>query len=78
MVKPMEKDENRKELPDEALDAVTGGGVVGGGRTAGSFTKNNCFSCRHYENFKTECPYASPLMAALKFGDASQCPSKEV
>ena len=76
----MKNSENKKsfeELPDDALDAVTGGGVVGGGRAAGSFTKNNCFSCRHYENFKTECPYASPLMAALKFGDASQCPSKE-
>ena len=66
-------------LADDALDKVTGGdGLICTTTQVGaSFAKDNCYSCRHFENYKTDCPYGSPAGALVKLGGASQCPSKE-
>lgn len=74
----MENNENKKgseALPDDALDKVTGGRNSLGEVFKGS----NCFSCRHYENFITECPYGGPLKAVseLEASYGTQCPGKE-
>ena len=78
----MENNENKKtpeELPDEALDKVAGGGghISTTPQWVAAFVRNNCYSCRHYKNYETDCPYGTPLDAVSELGSAPQCPSKE-
>ena len=67
-------------LKDDALDKVVGGDgelISTTPQGVAPFVKDNCYSCRHFENYNTDCPYGNPAGAMLKLGGASRCPSKE-